>query len=257
MVSHALDTSLVGQASYGERCSVQARDLWFSYDGRFQTLRGVDLNLSQGAMTMVVGRSGSGKTTLLKVLKGLLAPQRGSVRFLLEACSNGDRPWDRVAYIPQTLGLVRNMTALENVLTGALGRSAMMRSLLRSFPRVTIAEARESLSRLGMHHKIDERVHNLSGGERQRVAIARALMQRPAVILADEFVSQLDPITSEETLSLMREVADDGVSLLITTHETDVVAHYADRVVVMREGRISHEGPAGSLSIREMVEMLR
>jgi phosphonate transport system ATP-binding protein len=159
--------------------------------------------------------------------------------------------------VPQTLGLVRNMTALENALTGALAHVGGVRSLLRLFPKETTERAKETLTSLGLGAKLGKQVYRLSGGERQRVAIARALMQQPSVILADEFVSQLDPVTAEEILDMMRDIADQGVSFLITTHETDIVAKYADHVIVMRAGAIVHDGPADGLSERDMLELLR
>jgi phosphonate transport system ATP-binding protein len=253
-----MSTPRASQNQNGKGAGMEARDIWFSYDGKSQILRGVDLTVQRGLMTMILGRSGSGKTTFLKVLEGLLVPQRGSVRLLAAGQENGSKPRrNRVAYVPQTLGLVRNMTALENALAGALGRTGTVRTLLRSFPKGIVEEARATLTSLGLGHKMDDQVFSLSGGERQRVAIARALMQQPALILADEFVSQLDPITAEEILEMMRRIAAGGVGFLITTHETDVVAHHADRVVVMRQGVISHDGPGRNLSMDDMLELLR
>jgi phosphonate transport system ATP-binding protein len=238
-------------ASNGRPPALTAHDLWFSYDGRTHAVRGVELTVAQGAMTMVLGRSGSGKTTLLKTLHGLLQPQRGSVT----AGANGARR--SIAYVPQTLGLVRSMSALENALTGSLARVGTLRSLLRLFPKGTVEQAKETLASLGLGDKLNKQVYALSGGERQRVAIARALMQEPSVILADEFVSQLDPVTAEEILDMMRRIAAAGVSFLITTHETDIVAKYADHVIVMRDGAIAHDGRSATLSEAEMVDLLR
>lgn len=235
---------------------IEARDVWFSYDGRAHVLRGVNLVVAGGAMTMILGRSGSGKTTLLKLFRGLLRPGQGEIT-LHKWSSDGTQARPEVAYIPQTLGLVRSMTALDNTLTGGLVRTGTVRSLFRSFRRELVDEAKETIASLGLAHKFHQPVQTLSGGERQRVAIARALMQKPSLILADEFVSQLDPLTAEETLDMMRDIAGQGVSLLITTHETDIVAGYADHVVVMAEGRVVHEDTGGSLSEREMRELLR
>ncbi|MEX1254737.1 MAG: ATP-binding cassette domain-containing protein [Dehalococcoidia bacterium] len=240
-------------AANGREPALVARDLWFSYDGRAHAVRGVDLAVPHGAMTMVLGRSGSGKTTLLKTLHGLLHPQRGSVT----VGANGGGLRHRIAYVPQTLGLVRNTSALENALTGALARVGTVRSLLRLFPKSTVEQAKGTLASLGLGDKLNKQVYALSGGERQRVAIARALMQEPSVILADEFVSQLDPVTAEEILDMMRRIAADGVSFLITTHETDIVAKYADQVIVMREGAIVHDSRAAALTEAEMVDLLR
>jgi phosphonate transport system ATP-binding protein len=235
---------------------LQARGLWFSYNSRLPVLRGVGIDLHKGEVAMVLGRSGSGKTTLLRVLKGLLRPQRGTVREFKNG-DNGTRGRG-LAYVPQTLGLVRSLTALDNAVTGAISRVGTARSLLHAFPRDILEEARELIARLGIASKLHEPVYRLSGGERQRVAIARALMQRPSLILADEFVSQLDPITAEDILGMMRDIASErNVSLLITTHETDIVEAYADRVIVMREGRIVHDSPRADISAAGLLQILR
>jgi phosphonate transport system ATP-binding protein len=126
------------------------------------------------------------------------------------------------------------------------------------FPRALVDEAKDTLDRLGLADKAHEPAYRLSGGQRQRVAIARALMQRPALILADEFVSQLDALTATEILDLIRAVArENNVAVLVTTHETDVVEAYADRVVILREGRVVRDAPGGSLSQTEMLELMR
>ena len=245
-------------ATDGRNTAIEATNVWFSYDGRTNVLQGASLAVQRGAMTMILGRSGSGKTTLLKVIKGLLRPQRGSVVIhAAAAAGNGRVAADSTAYVPQSLGLVRSMTALDNTLTGALSRVGTLRSLMKSFPKAIVEEARDTVARFGLAHKLNEPVYKLSGGERQRIAIARALMQNPSLILADEFVSQLDPITAEEILEMMRAICRQGVSLLITTHETDVVAGYADRIVVMRQGSVIHDGPAGSLSQDGLLDILR
>jgi phosphonate transport system ATP-binding protein len=226
--------------------ALAARNVWLSYDGRSFALRGVDLEIEHG-MTMVLGRSGSGKTSLLRVLAGLVQPQRGAV----------DGNSSTVAYVPQTLGLLRGMTALENTLAGSLRETGTARSLLRLFSKGTKDEAKHILHRLGLGHKIQEPVRSLSGGERQRVAIARALMQHPDVVLADEFVSQLDPVTTSEILEQMRGIAAQGVAFLITTHETDIVASHADHVVVLRDGEVAYANGAVGLSNASLIEHLK
>jgi phosphonate transport system ATP-binding protein len=233
---------------------VQARDLWFAYRRGHPVIDGVDLDVNSAAITMILGRSGSGKTTLLKLIKGLLRPQRGAVALT----TNGRSSRGAIAYVPQTLGLVRSISALDNALTGALSRVGAARSVAKLFPREIVDEAKDLIADLGLAHKLHEPAYRLSGGERQRIAIARALMQHPALILADEFVSQLDPITATEILDSMRTIAhDNGVALLVSTHETDVVEDYADRVIVMRDGRIAHDAVGGELSQGEMLELLR
>jgi phosphonate transport system ATP-binding protein len=218
-------------------------------------LRGVNVAVERSQIVMVLGRSGSGKTTLLRVLKGLLRADRGSISF--QAARIGSSIAGRIAYIPQTMGLVRNSTALENSLTGALTRTPFARSVVRSFPGEIVEEAMHTLADLGLARKANEPVFNLSGGERQRVAIARALMQKPELILADEFVSQLDHVTAREILQLVHSVAKQGVGMLVTTHEIDVVIGHADRVLIMRDGRIVHDGVSSQLSAGDLVKLMK
>jgi phosphonate transport system ATP-binding protein len=231
---------------------VHAADLWFSYRRGRPVLKGIDLEAAAGQITVVLGVSGGGKTTLLKLLKGMLAPQRGRVTLFgrpLRPAARTGRLDPRVAYIPQQLGLVRSATVLENTLTGALGRVGTLPSLLHLYPHDIVAQAHATLDMLGIAHKAHERVYALSGGERQRVAIARALLQDPRLILADEFVSQLDPVTTREIMDLTRTIVRRGVSLIMTTHELEIVTRYADRVVVLRDGEKVLDATAAGLDI--------
>ena len=239
---------------------VETRDLWFGFNHSHAVLKGIDLKVAGSQVTVVLGASGSGKTTLLKLIKGLLKPQKGTVTVLGRDWSAA-RPASyldsRVAYIPQNLGLVRNLTVMENTLTGALGRMGTMPALLKLFPQEWVTEARDSLERLGIAHKLEEKVFNLSGGERQRVAIARALMQHPRLLLADEFISQLDPVTTVSIMDSMKEIVRSGVTLLMTTHELDVVARYAHRVAVLRDGEKVLDCPAAEVTPRLFSEVIK
>ena len=219
--------------------ALEAIDLSFAYRAGRPVLRALTLAAHTGEVTMVLGVSGSGKTTLLKLCKGLLAPQKGTVRVLGQpvAPAVGRGQLDpRVAYIPQQLGLVRTLSVIDNVLTGALGRLPGVPTLLHAFPGSERDRAEDLLARVGLGHKTDERVFALSGGERQRVAIARALMQTPAVLLADEFISDLDPVTGETIMRIVSGIASEGVAVLMTTHEMQVVRAYGGHVAVLRDG---------------------
>jgi phosphonate transport system ATP-binding protein len=238
----------------------EVRGIWYGYTAQRPVLRDLSLSVQPGEMAMIMGASGSGKTTLLKLIKGLLAPQRGSIEVFAQpvvAASRGQRLDSRVAYIPQQLGLVRTLSALDNCLMGALAHVGTVASLVHAFPRETVDQAHEVLSQLGIGHKAQDKVYALSGGERQRVAIARALMQRPAVILADEFVSQLDPVTSGEIMETVGAIAEDGVAVVVTTHELDLVARYARRVVVLRDGEKVLDAPRGETRVEELAAALK
>ena len=240
--------------------AVRLRDVWFGYRKQEPVLRAVSMDVAKGELLMVLGASGSGKSTLLKLVKGLLAPQRGEILLFgdpLDAGRLRDQLDPATAYIPQQLGLIRSRTVLENALMGTLGRTASWRALLGVFPRETVALARDTIGALGLAHKTNERVRSLSGGERQRVAIARALVQQPRVLIADELVSQLDPATTAEIMELVRGVAATGVTVLMTTHELHVVTGFADELVVLRNGEKVLQSPARGMTPTELEQMMK
>ena len=263
MVATALpDTSASAGTSPAVAASppAEARDVWFSYAPGRPVLRGVSLSVAPGTITMLLGASGSGKTTLLKLVKGLLRPQQGSITVLggPPPAHRGEGRLDpRVAYIPQQLGLVRSVSVLDNTLTGMLSRTGTLPSMLKLFPRDSVRRARGTLEMLGIGHKAGERVYALSGGERQRVAIARALMQEPQIIVADEFVSQLDPVTSREIMDIIRGIARRGVTVLMTSHELDIVSRYADRVVMLRDGEKTLDCAAREVGDADLGALMR
>jgi ABC-type phosphate/phosphonate transport system ATPase subunit len=229
---------------------LESRDIWARYGQGPDILQGVTIQIFSGVVTMILGRSGSGKTTLLKALAGLLKPHRGIIQ--KSPIDPSDEP-PHIAYIPQSLGLVRNMTALENTLMGALKDVPWLPSMVKIFPSIRVNEAKTVLTQLGLGAKIDQKVGQLSGGQRQRVAIARALMQNPQVILADEFVSHLDALTTHEILAMMKQLTHKGISFLITTHDVDLVTQYADRVIIMGHGRMIFDSPAQCLTPQQML----
>lgn len=232
--------SSVREVDGANAVALDMNGVWFGYDPAHPVLKGINLQARSGQVLMVVGISGGGKTTLMKLAKGLLTPQRGSVQVLgqpLETSITGKLN-PHVAYIPQQLGLVRNLSAMDNVLTGSLAHVGALRSCLGLFPAELRAEAQAVLESLGIGQKAQEKVYALSGGERQRVAIARALMQHPRLLLADEFVSQLDPRRQSTLMEIMRSLAATGLALIVTTHNLELVSRYADRVMVLRDGEV-------------------
>jgi len=249
-------------AAQNNSAAVEVRDLWVSYTGARFAVEQLDLRIEPGEVCMVLGPSGSGKSTLLKAIKGILKSQRGQICVFGLETSNGINGRLRrelgcqIAYVPQNLGLVRNATVLDNTLTGALSRTATVPSLVKAFHRHDVAEARSLLRELGIAHKEQEKVFHLSGGERQRVAIARALMQRPRLVLADEFVSQLDPMTTRDILDIVTATARRGITFLITSHEIELVAQYGDRAVFLREGRKVHECRASEVNLEAVRRLM-
>lgn len=212
-----------------------AEHLSYAYRRGRPVLRDVSVAAQAGEVLAVLGTSGSGKSTLLKLCRGLLAAREGTVRFGEPVRSGRGGLDPRIAYIPQQLGLVRSLSVLDNILIGALARRGW-RALVRLGSPQLERRAEDIAGSLGIGHKLQEKAYSLSGGERQRVAIARALLQEARVLLADEFISQLDPLTTAEIMRIVRTIADDGVVVVMTTHEHSIVRDHADRAIVLRDG---------------------
>jgi phosphonate transport system ATP-binding protein len=215
--------------------------LWFAYREQEWVLKDISLSIPQGKLSMIMGPSGTGKTTLLKVLAGILSPTRGRVEVLNQSVEKSARRdlSSLIGYIPQQLGLVRNLTAIENVLMGALGRCGHGKVLLGLFPRREIEQAQAALELMGIGPKAGEKVFCLSGGERQRVAIARTLLQRPRVVVADEFVSDLDMPLALEILSRIRRAAErEQITFVMSMHRQGLVREAAGQVFTLSHGQI-------------------
>jgi polar amino acid transport system ATP-binding protein len=221
--------------------------------GEFEVLRGIDLEVARGEVVCVIGPSGSGKSTLLRCINLLEPPERGEI--LLEGrdicrgprSGEGEAGWEldfvrqRVGLVFQQFNLFPHRSALENVTLApekVLGRS-------REEARTS---ATELLERVGLADKLAQYPERLSGGEQQRVAIARALAMGPHVMLFDEVTSALDPELVKEVLDVMRELADEGMTMIVVTHEMGFAREVGDQVVFMDEGMIVERGaPAAVL----------
>jgi phosphonate transport system ATP-binding protein len=239
---------------------LKAEKICFAYKPGEWVLKDVSVNIAQGSLNMVMGASGSGKTTLLKVLGGFLTPQQGKVFILGDEIVNeiSAKSRSQIGYIPQQLGLVRNLTVLENVLIGALSRCKGPGPYLGIFPKAEVALANSLLDQLGIAHKTEEKLIHLSGGERQRVAIARTLMQKPTLVLADEFVSDLDLNTATEILNLIRQIgARDKVTFIMNMHELSLVKNLEGSIFIMKDGRIVKQCRGSELDRCAFEEMIR
>jgi phosphonate transport system ATP-binding protein len=222
--------------------ALQADRVWFSYRNHDWVLRDVSLSIPAGKHTVIMGPSGTGKTTLLRVLAGILKPTEGRVSVLGQP-THQIQPRELsslIGYIPQQLGLVRNLTALDNVLMGALGRIGDGKAVLGLFPRQEIDKAQAALDMMGMAHKGSQQVFHMSGGERQRVAIARTLLQHPRVVIADEFASDLDLALASETLARIRRAATrENITFIMSMHRIGLARQFGDDVLALHNGEIS------------------
>jgi phosphonate transport system ATP-binding protein len=244
VVSHA--------AGKDREVAVRVAGLGMVYGGAVRALAEVDLEVREGEFLVILGLSGSGKSTLLRCVNRLIDPTEGRVWIFSEEITAAEgarlrRLRRQVAMIFQQFNLVKRHLVLANVLAGALGRSALLPSLVMRFSQAERQRAFECLDRVGMADRALSRADALSGGQQQRVAIARALMQEPRVILADEPVASLDPALRH---SVMRHIEalnrDSGLTVLCSLHDIDLVERYATRVVALRDGRLVWQGPPGA-----------
>ncbi|MFF0489376.1 amino acid ABC transporter ATP-binding protein [Nocardia sp. NPDC004068] len=218
--------------------------------GAEEVLRGIDLAVRPGEVTAILGPSGSGKSTLLRVVNHLEKVDAGTVRVAgelvgyrrkgakLHELSEREilRQRARIGFVFQNFNLFPHLTVLENVALAPVSTQRRRRSEVE-------AEALELLDRVGLADKAREYPRRLSGGQQQRVAIARALALRPQVVLFDEPTSALDPELVGEVLDVIRDLARDGATLVIVTHEIGFAREVADTVVLMDAGRIVEQGP--------------
>lgn len=218
--------------------------------GAVTAVREVSLRAEAGETVAMVGSSGAGKTTLLRVLAGLVTPSAGSVSLLGAPLAEQRRDLPRlVGMMQQRLDLVGHLSVKHNIQAGALGRWGVLRSLAALLLPLEHPPARAAAERTGIADKLGVRVSRLSGGEEQRVALARLLVQDPAVMLADEPVSSLDPARAHDVVALLCALArEEGRTLVASLHTPDLARAHFDRVVGLRGGRVAFGLPAGELT---------
>ena len=249
---------------------IQMNDVWTSYDSQSYALEGVNLSIDRGTNYAIVGQSGSGKSTLLKLMNGMMTPSKGAIKIDYQTPNMNNKKFKKmmhtIGYIPQSLGLVKNVSVLDNILIGALPRLNRIQSILKQFPEHEIQEAKRILKLVGLSGKESRKAYMLSGGEKRRVAIARALMQKPTILLADEIVSELDHVTSREIMNLVLEAQKKmNLTAIMVHHDMKLALEFANRVAVIKEGQkileIGVEGDTivdfqtGDMSIEEIMEM--
>jgi phosphonate transport system ATP-binding protein len=218
------------------------------YENGFKALDNLSLEIPDGQFVSIIGLSGSGKSTLLRCINRLIDPTEGRIIWdgidVTAASSDELRQIRRrIGMIFQQFNLVRRQSVLQNVLSGALGRASLLPSLFLRFSEEEQKKAQACLQRVGLGDRGSSRADALSGGQQQRVAIARALLQEAKLVLADEPVASLGPALRH---SVMRHIEalnrEEGMTVVCTLHDIDLVRRYATRLVALRGGRLVFEG---------------
>ncbi|MEK4423989.1 amino acid ABC transporter ATP-binding protein [Solibacillus sp. FSL K6-1523] len=222
--------------------------------GKNEILKGVDLTIDKGDVVVILGPSGSGKTTLLRCINFLERADEGTASFdTIQVDLHNASKKDilairkKTAFVFQNYNLFANKTALENVAEGLhIGRGMKKEEALKT--------SREALDRVGLSEKYDAYPSQLSGGQQQRVGIARAVALNPDIILFDEPTSALDPELVGEVLTVMREIAKEGTTMLVVTHEMSFARDVANRVIFMDGGNIVEEGTPHEIFVQPKEE---
>ena len=220
---------------------LEVRDVRKAF-GELEVLKGIDLKVDKGDVVAILGSSGSGKTTLLRCINFLETADKGTMVFDGETFEMGHtskkdigRIRKKTAFVFQSFNLFANKTALQNVTEGLI--------VARKVPKAQAEEiGRRALEKVGLGDRKSHYPHQLSGGQQQRVAIARALAVDPEIIFFDEPTSALDPELIGEVLEVMRELAQEGMTMLVVTHEMNFARNVSTKVVFMEHGKIVESG---------------
>ena len=225
-----------------------------TYPGGVEALKNLDLEINEGDFLIIVGLSGAGKSTLLRTINNLVKPSNGVVFLDNKDITNANKKQlkqirSEIGMIFQTFNLVNRSTVLKNVLTGRLSKVSTIRSVLGLWPKDQKQMAFEALNQVEILEKAYVRASNLSGGQQQRVGIARALSQKPKVMLADEPVASLDPITSRVVMSYLKKINKElGITTIVNLHFLDLAKEFGDRLIGLRDGELVYDGKVDDVS---------
>jgi polar amino acid transport system ATP-binding protein len=221
---------------------VSIKDVRKSF-GELEVLKGVSVEVARGDVVAIIGRSGSGKSTLLRCINGLETYQSGSIT--VDGMEVGSKTDFRVlrrhvGMVFQQFNLFPHLTAAENVMLAPTVVSKTLKGEARHM-------AETLLAKVGLARKFDSYPSQLSGGQQQRLAIARALAMRPTVLLCDEITSALDPELVNEVLRVVEQLASEGMTLILVTHEMRFAREVGTKLIFMHQGRVHEEGPPKAL----------
>ena len=228
-----------------------------TYPGGVEALKDLDLTINDGEFVIIVGLSGAGKSTLLRTTNGLVMPTNGEVLVDEKKITTANKKElkeirSNIGMIFQTFNLVNRTTVLKNVLTGRLNAVSTLRSTFGMWPNQDKDIAFKSLQQVEILEKAYVRASNLSGGQQQRVGIARALAQQPNVMLADEPVASLDPVTSRVVMKYLKKINEDlGITTIVNLHFLDLAKEFGERLIGLRDGELVYDGKIADVSDKD------
>ena len=240
---------------------IEFKNVYKTYPNGFTALKNVNLNIEQGEFVAIIGLSGAGKSTILRCINRMHDIQQGTLTVDgvdVESLSGKAlrRFRRKVGMIFQSFNLVSRSTVIKNVLTADVPDMPFWRVLFGMFTKEQKMRALESLDKVGILDKAYTRCDQLSGGQQQRVALARTLNQNPSIILADEPVASLDPVTARQVMSdFVRINKEYKITILLNIHHVDLALNYCDRVIGVRAGEIVFDGPASSITQEQLDEV--
>jgi len=242
--------------------SLQLSNIDHSF-GSTHALKGISIDIEQGEQVALIGPSGCGKTTLLRIMGTQIRPTQGNYNLLGTIPTNlTPKPLrklrTRISMIPQHLGLVPNVRVLSNVLNGSIGKRSITSTLLNLLYQTKSEKEQcyKLLERTGIGEKMYDRTDSLSGGQQQRVAVARALYQEPAIILADEPVSSIDPARARDTIQLLTQLSkEEGITLIVSLHHLALAREFFPRLIGLRQGNVAFDKAPQELSEEECQEL--
>ena len=233
---------------------IEFKNVSVTYQGGVKALKNVSLEIPEGDFVIIVGMSGAGKSTLLRTINNLVVPTEGDVIVDSRNVTNASKKEIKdirsdIGMIFQTFNLVNRSSVLKNVLTGRLSQVSTLRSIFGLWPKEDKDIAFESLNKVEILEKAYVRGSNLSGGQQQRVGIARALSQKPKVMLADEPVASLDPITSRVVMNYLKKINTElGITTIVNLHFLDLAKEFGDRLIGLRDGKLVFDGNVNDVS---------
>ncbi|QED46185.1 phosphonate ABC transporter ATP-binding protein [Cytobacillus dafuensis] len=232
-----------------------------TYPNGVKGLNNINLKIEEGEFVVIVGLSGAGKSTLLRSINRLIEISDGEIliegKSITKAKGSELRRIRRdIGMIFQSFNLVKRSSVLRNVLSGRVGYHSTLRTILGLFPKEDVNLAFDALERVNILEKAYSRATELSGGQQQRVSIARALAQEAKIILADEPVASLDPLTTKQVMNDLKRINQElGITTIVNLHFIDLAREYATRIIGLRAGEVVFDGPVSEATDEKFSEI--